>query len=172
MTCVHIQAQTERDRAERDSLSDADVVVVCDEVVPPNECPLSCGAPCPAPPRYSLAGLSVAPDELTVRPGLEARLLAAAAAFGCAAARWCWWWCRLAFWRHERASTLARILALVDWPAPAPVPAVVENEDESAKGRGATAAAPAGGAAAAAGGDDEDDAAVVLAGGLYLVLAI
>ena len=177
VTCLCIPTQTERDRAERDSLSDADVVVVCDRVVPPNECPLSCGAPCPVPypappPRYSLAGLSVAPDELTVRPGLEARL--AAAEFGCAAARWC----GLAFWRHERASTLARILALVLlWLWLVPVPAVVENEDESAKGRGAT---PAAGAAAAGGDDDDDDPAVgaadedavVVAGGLYLALAI
>ena len=49
VTCIRDPAQTERDRAERDSLSDADVVAVCDAVVPPNECPLSCGAPCPVP---------------------------------------------------------------------------------------------------------------------------
>lgn len=100
-----------------------------------------------------------------------------AAAVGCAAARWC----GQAFWRHERASTLARILALeLLWLVPVPVLAVVENEDESAKGRGATAAGAA--AAAAAGGDDDDDDdpaagaadedAVELAGGLYLALAI
>lgn len=88
------------------------------------------------------------------------------------------WWCgcgAAAFWRHERASTLARILLLVDDEVVVvavglPVPAVVEYDDESANGRGAAGCddeAFESGAGAAIGAAVDE-----VVGGLYLVVAM